>query len=172
VNGEEKTYRRGVSQAEYAKFAKHLQEMPDNGVKVGDVVADYMNREDVRDAFNIPHDVQAWESCSNILEYHTQNEASQWIYGVLKNQTKLMFYSGDSDGAVPTYGSKLWIKELNWKVEEAWRPWYTNGQVSGYIEKFDGLDFITVKGTGHMAPQWKRQEVTEMISAYIHNEAI
>jgi hypothetical protein len=38
-----------------------------------------------------------------------------------------MFYSGDTDGAVPTYGSKQWIKELNWAVEEEWRPWFTEG---------------------------------------------
>ena len=57
-----------------------------------------------------------------------------------------MFYSGDTDGAVATYGSKQWIKMLNWPVKEAWRPWFTNGQVSGYVEAYDGLDFVTVKG--------------------------
>ena len=31
-----------------------------------------------------------------------------------------MFYSGDTDGAVPTYGSKRWIKELNWKTVKPW----------------------------------------------------
>ena len=63
-----------------------------------------------------------------------------------------MFYSGDTDGAVTTYGSKRWIKDLAWTVTDPWRPWYTNGQVSGYVERYDGLDFVTVKGVGHMAP--------------------
>jgi carboxypeptidase C (cathepsin A) len=63
-----------------------------------------------------------------------------------------MFYSGDTDGAVTTYGSKRWIKDLKWGVVDAWRPWLTNGQVSGYVERYDGLDFVTVKGVGHMAP--------------------
>jgi serine carboxypeptidase-like clade 2 len=64
----------------------------------------------------------------------------------------MLFYSGDTDGAVTTYGSKQWIKDLNWAVKEPWRPWKTNEQVSGYVEKFDGLDFVTIKGVGHMAP--------------------
>jgi carboxypeptidase C (cathepsin A) len=59
---------------------------------------------------------------------------------------------------------------LNWPVEAEWRPWLTNGQVSGYVEKYDGLDFVTVKGVGHMAPQWAREPVTNMITAWIHGE--
>lgn len=83
-----------------------------------------------------------------------------------------MFYSGDTDGAVPTYGSKEWIKDLGWDVKTEWTPWFTDGQVSGYIEQYDGLDFVTVKGVGHMAPQWARKQVTDMISAWTHDEPI
>jgi serine carboxypeptidase-like clade 1 len=63
-----------------------------------------------------------------------------------------MFFSGDTDGAVPTYGSRQWIRDLQWAVLEKFRPWLTDGQVSGYVEKYDGLDFITIHGVGHMAP--------------------
>lgn len=129
-----------------------------------------MNRQDVRDAFHIADDTQTWEMCSTRLEYHEQREASMWIYNILRNQTKLLFFSGDTDGAVTTYGTKRWIKKLNWDIKEDWRPWYTNTQVSGYVEKYDGLDFVTVKGVGHMAPQWAREPVTDMIMAYIHDE--
>ena len=129
-----------------------------------------MNRQDTRDAFNIPDDVQVYEQCSSTLDYHVQDEASMWIYPILRNKYKLMFYSGDTDGAIPTYGTKRWISELNWPVTEAWRPWFVNGQVAGYTESYDGLDFVTVKGVGHMAPQWARQQVTDLISAYTHGE--
>ena len=50
-----------------------------------------------------------------ILEYYPEPEASKWIYKVLRNKMKIMFYSGDNDGALPTYGSKRWIETLNWK---------------------------------------------------------
>jgi len=82
VDGEEKSYRRGVTQAEYANFADHLKDAPGaHEVMVGsDVLTDYMNREDVRAAFNVPADVQAWEQCSYKLKYDPQVEASEWIY--------------------------------------------------------------------------------------------
>ena len=94
-----------------------------------------------------------------------------WIYQILQGKYRLMFYSGDTDGAVSTYGSKEWIKELNWGVKEAWRPWYVNGQVAGYVEAYDGLDFVTVKGVGHMAPQWARKPVNDLITHWIHDDA-
>ncbi len=82
----------------------------------------------------------------------------------------MMFYSGDTDGAIPTFGSEQWIHSLGWDILEERRAWLTDGQVSGYVEKQDGLDFVTVHGVGHMAPQWKRKPVTDMIMAWIHEE--
>ena len=108
--------------AEYTPFASHVVASPAGQQVNGDFLSDYMNREDVRKAFNIPSSVQTWEQCSNTLRYHVQDEASMWIYRVLQGKTKLMFYSGDTDGAITTYGTKRWIKELNWPVKEAWRP--------------------------------------------------
>jgi hypothetical protein len=49
---------------------------------------------------------------------------------------KILFYSGDTDGAVPTYGTRRWIKMLNLPIQEKWRPWVTDGQVSGYIIRY------------------------------------
>lgn len=170
IDGKVRTYKRGMTPAEYLPFLKHVVESDNGSVRNGDFLTDYMNREDVREAFNIPSDVQTWEQCSETLRYNVQDEASMWIYPILRKQARLMFYSGDTDGAITTYGSKMWMKELGWPIVDAWRPWYTNGQVSGYTEQYDGLKFVTVKGVGHMAPQWARKPVTDMISAYVHNE--
>ena len=134
---------------------------------LGDYFTDYMNREDVRAAFNIPTEVQGWSQCTRAIDYHELDECSMWIYPILRHQTRILKYSGDTDGAVPTYGTKQWIKMLNWPVEQEWRPWFTENQVSGYVEQYDGLDFVTIKGVGHMAPQWARQACLEMVNAFI-----
>jgi len=172
IDGEKRSYRRGMTMREYTPWASHLlhSDAADVTLNGTDFVSDYMNREDVRAAFNIPSSAPVWEECSTTLQYQVQDEASMWIYEILRNKTRLMFYSGDTDGAITTYGTKRWIKELNWPVKEAWRPWLTNGQVSGYTEVYDGLQFITVKGVGHMAPQWAREKVTNMITAFTHNQ--
>ena len=167
VAGQEKTYKRGMSQKEYTPWAKFANDRVAN-----DFLSDYVNNETVREALHIPSYAPGWDMCwGSQFTYNLQNEASMWIYPILKGAGyKLMFYSGDTDGAVPTYGTKRWLQELNWPVKKAWRPWLTQGQVSGYIEQYDGLDFVTVKGVGHMAPQWARQPVTDMITAWIHGQ--
>ena len=84
----------------------------------------------------------------------------------------MLFYSGDTDGAVPLAGTRKWIKDLDWGVKTKWRPWMTDGQVSGYVVEYNHLDFATVKGVGHMAPQWARKQVTQMISNWVAGEDI
>jgi len=87
------------------------------------------------------------------LDYQLQNEASLWIYEIMSlNGIRALFYSGDTDGAVPTYGTKRWIEKLNLPLVKEWSQWHTDKQVSGYITQYHGLDFVTVKGVGHMAP--------------------
>lgn len=98
--------------------------------------------------------------------YHYQQEASQWIYPILKfNGIRMLFYSGDSDGATPTFGTKRWIDELGWPVEFGgnWRQWYTDNQVSGFITNYIGLDFVTVRGVGHMASQYAPKAVLNLL---------
>jgi len=45
---------------------------------------------------------------------------------VLKNKYNLMFFSGDTDGAVSTWGSRQWIESLGWEVKQDYRPWKTS----------------------------------------------
>jgi hypothetical protein len=167
LGGKEKTYRRGYTASEYTPWLNHSGA---DDIILGSPVSDYLNRADVRTALHIPDSAPVYEECSNELDYHMQQEGSIWIYKVLQNKIRILKYSGDTDGAVPTYDTKQWIQGLEWESTEAWRPWFTDGQVSGYVEKYDGLTFSTVKGVGHMAPQWARMPVTNMINAFIANE--
>jgi len=75
-------------------------------------LSDYTNRQDVRRALNIPDHVQAWQECNDEINenYAYQYAGAYWIYKVLTQYGyKMLFYSGDTDGAVPTYGTRRWI---------------------------------------------------------------
>jgi len=137
---------------------------------LGDFVVKYANREDVREALHIRDDVGVFEECWNTIDYKLLPQGSIWIYPQLRGKYRILIFSGDTDGIVPTYGTRRWIQELGWAILENWRPYYTNGQVSGYITKYNGMDFVTVHGVGHMCPQWKREDVQKMILNWIHDE--
>mmetsp|Transcript_20421 Transcript_20421/g.23586 ORF Transcript_20421/g.23586 Transcript_20421/m.23586 type:complete len:468 (-) Transcript_20421:31-1434(-) len=171
IDGEVRYYKRGYKMSDYAPWLQDLY--GDNSPVLGDGVSDYLNREDVRNALHIPKTIQTWTGCSSSRDfsYTLQKEGSVWIYPLLKAAgIKILKFSGDTDGAVPTYGTERWIRDLNWDVKKEWHPWLVDNQVAGYNKFYDGLNFTTIHGVGHMAPQWKRKEVTQLITAFIHNE--
>lgn len=170
INGETRYYKRGYKMSEYAPWLADLY--GDDSPVLGDGVSDYLNREDVRKALHIPDSIQTWTGCAGgDFQYNLQKEGSVFIYPMLKAAgIKVLKFSGDTDGAVPTYGSERWIRDLNWEVKKDWTPWLIDNQVAGYNKFYDGLTFTTIHGVGHMAPQWKRKEVTQMITAFVHGE--
>jgi carboxypeptidase C (cathepsin A) len=170
INGEKRYYKRGYKMGDYTPWLK--SQYGDNSPVLGDAVSDYLNREDVREAFHIPSKIENWEACAGgDFEYILQKEGSIWIYPLLKaNGIKILKFSGDTDGAVPTYGSEQWIRDLGWDVKQEYTPWLIDNQVAGYTKIYDGLTFQTIHGVGHMSPQWKRKEVTQMITGFVHGE--
>lgn len=54
--------------------------------------------------------------CNSVINkiYDKGKKGSSWIYEELRNKYKILFYSGDADGGIPTLGSLKWIKVLNW----------------------------------------------------------
>jgi hypothetical protein len=89
----------------------------------GTSLSDYINTQAVRTAMNIPTTVQTFSLCSSSVgdNYHPEPEGSKWIYTILRHKLKILFYSGDTDGALPTYGTKTWINSLNWARTNATR---------------------------------------------------
>lgn len=91
--------------------------------------------------------------CTDDITYNIGEEGSQWIYEELAGKIKMLHYSGDTDGAVPSLGTEAWIATLGWNTTELWRPYYYDDQVAGYLERYEGnLTYGTVHGAGHMAP--------------------
>jgi serine carboxypeptidase-like clade 1 len=134
-----------------------------------------MNREDVRAALHIPTEYKAWDMCnSDTFVYNILTVGSQWIYEGLKNKIRMIHFSGDLDGAVPTAGTYNWIQTMNREVKEEFRPYFIEGQdtPAGMIEEYDGLTYATVHGAGHMAPQFKPAETYHLIFNWIKQNQI
>lgn len=112
LNGERKTYKRGHTVKEYTPW---LQSDAHDNILLGEYMADYLNRADVREAMHIRSDVGTWSDCSNI-NYHALPQGSLWIYQELQHKYRILVYSGDTDGAVATYGTKVWIDNLGWAI--------------------------------------------------------
>jgi len=121
INGVEHKYKRGYTQSEYTPWA-NFPKKADEAV-YGAGIADYFNKPEVREALNIWDKVQPWEMCNGNgnWTYNYTRQGSKWIYPILKAAgVRQIFFSGDTDGAVPFSGTRQWIKELNYPIR---RPW-------------------------------------------------
>ncbi|CAM8906989.1 unnamed protein product [Rhodiola kirilowii] len=119
--------------------------------------------------------VTQWTRCNQSLSY-TQNVDSvipEHKY-LVKHDLNVLVQTGDRDMVVPYVATRAWVKELDLDVDYYWRPWFVDGQVAGYTEKYDSdasgyrLVYATVKGAGHTAPEYYRKECYHMFNRWIH----
>ena len=135
----------------------------------------YFNREEVKRALHVKMD-KTWDLCSSDVNkrYVIQDKGSIWAYPTILNSgVRVLIYSGDTDLSVPFNGNQAWITNLKLEIVKKWTQWRAFDDiynVSGYYIKYKGLTFCTVKGTGHMVPEWKPKEAYYMFSKFLNNE--
>lgn len=61
------------------------------------------------------------------------------------------------------------ILSLCVQVLEDNREWFSDGQVGGFVKRFELLDLVTVRGSGHMVPEDRPIEALDMIRAFVEN---
>ena len=135
----------------------------------------YFNRKEVQEAIHVTIN-GSFFVCSDpvFYNYNSSDEGSIWTYPTLiKAGLRILIFSGDTDVVVPYSGNQLWIKNLGLNVTESWRQWRAyddKDKVSGYVVKYEGLTFCTIRGVGHMPPSWKPRETYYMFSKFIRGE--
>jgi len=81
---------------------------------------------------------------------------SYFLYPNLRHKVRILHYSGDTDGIVPTVGTMDWMDDLNWEITSSYERWSVRKyKPGGWKMSRDGLDLIVIHGGGHMVPQWK-----------------
>ncbi|XP_075659627.1 serine carboxypeptidase-like 18 [Castanea sativa] len=133
----------------------------------------WLNDDTVRKALHVREGtVDSWVRCPKALSTYTEDVTSSVAYQKNLTETGLraLIYSGDHDISVPWVATYAWIKALGVDVFDEWRPWYLDGQIAGYQVKFMNdkyrLTYVTVKGAGHTAPEYKHKETLAMVDRF------
>jgi carboxypeptidase C (cathepsin A) len=54
--------------------------------------------------------------------------------------------------------------------EDGWRAWTLDGQerMGGYVTRYKGgFDYVTIRGSGHMVPEFKPAAAAEMLKQFL-----
>ena len=157
----------------------------------------YLNRRAVRHALHVDSGVAAvvspriWEGCSQALNdaYSCSDTLVSMVplYAALsRGGHRVLAYSGDVDGVVPTLATRRWVRSLG-PVVEPWRAWVApDGNVGGFTERVSvreqgGSDrdsgtgevvFCTVRNAGHMVPRFEPERAFAMVQRFIAGQPL
>ncbi|KAM7272173.1 hypothetical protein ACFE04_026836 [Oxalis oulophora] len=128
-------------------------------------VVSYLNNPAVQVAIHaVP---TKWEACSLFDWTDMPLTVLPIIQSLIESGIRVWIYSGDMDVVIPVTSSRYAINLLKLPIKSAWRPWYTNKEVGGYVVEYDGLTFVTVRGAGHMVPSYQPERALTMISSFL-----
>ncbi|MBA0681907.1 hypothetical protein Goari_023677 [Gossypium aridum] len=130
-------------------------------------VESYLNLAKVQAAFHAK--ATKWSGCSSVGWTDSPMSVLPEIRN-LSREIRVWIYSGDTDGRVPVTSSRYAIKTLELPVETAWRPWYSNSEVGGYVVGYKGVVFTTVRGAGHTVPSYQPERALTMITSFLHGK--
>lgn len=138
-------------------------------------VITYMNNPEVRDALHIPTNLSKWDICSEEVTTTYQKQYGDmvpFITKILKAHVRILLYYGDTDMACNFMMGQQFAASLGIKRRLNKTPWKFGKQIAGFKTMYEGLTFITVRGAGHMAPQWKAPQMQYVIQQFLLNHPI
>ncbi|CAJ0565680.1 unnamed protein product, partial [Mesorhabditis spiculigera] len=138
-------------------------------------VISYMNDAKVRRAINVPFNLPKWDICSDKVTstYQKQyTDMTPFVKKILNAHVRVLLYYGDTDMACNFLMGQQFAYQLGLKRTLGKTPWKYDRQIAGFKTLFEGLTYITVRGAGHMAPQWKAPQMYYAIQQFILNHPI
>jgi len=120
--------------------------------------------------------VTSWSVCNDAVNFGYDRSVGSLLplYPTLIQNYRILVYSGDTDSCVPETGSERWVYNLGYSIVDPWRPWTSAAQqVNGYVQTYsNSFTFATVKGAGHMVPQYQPSAAYDMFSRWVANKPL
>ena len=80
----------------------------------------------------------------------------------------------DTDPSINSFEAANWTAHLGFTPTQPWRPWTLDAclRMGGYVTRYERerFDFLTIRGSGHMVPQFKPAQAFEFLRAWLKGE--
>ncbi|KAM9410743.1 lysosomal protective protein-like [Pholidichthys leucotaenia] len=138
----------------------------------------YLNSPLIKKALHIDPKALDWVICSTEvnLNYNRlyMDVKKQYLKLLSALKYQILVYNGDVDMACNFMGDERFVESLQQEVQVQRRPWLYNDdngpQIAGFVKQFSNIDFLTVKGSGHMVPTDKPNAAFTMFSRFIKKQ--
>ncbi|CAK5064313.1 unnamed protein product [Meloidogyne enterolobii] len=110
-------------------------------------------RDCVREAFHIPNNI-TWKECNDDFKnkYDLQYaDMVDFMKNIIKAKVPVWAYYGDTDILLTPK-----------------TPWILDDQIGGTVTEYDGFTLLTVRGVGHMVPQWAPKRAFYILTQFLN----
>ncbi|KAK1380507.1 Carboxypeptidase [Heracleum sosnowskyi] len=135
----------------------------------------YLNRPDVQKALhaNVTKMSYPWTHCRHSEFWKDAPDSMLPVIRKLVNGgVRVWVFSGDTDARIPVTSTRLSLKKLGLKIVEDWTPWYSNHEVGGWTIEYEGLMFVTVRGSGHQVPTFKPKQALQLVKHFLADKKL
>jgi len=96
---------------------------------------------------------------------------------IQKSKLRVLVYNGDTDPGINSLITQdiyfNYFKNVGISQKQPWRPWTLDGKqrMGGYVTEFEGdFSFLTIRGSGHMVPEFKPEEALAFLKFWLNNQ--
>ncbi|KAH0871469.1 hypothetical protein HID58_078491 [Brassica napus] len=137
----------------------------------------YFNLPEVQEALHVPPGLapSKWDVCSDVVSENWKDSPSSVLniyHELIAAGLRIWVFSGDADAVVPVTSTRYSIDALKLHPVSPYGPWYIDGQVGGWTQEYDGLNFVTVRGAGHEVPLHRPKEALALFQAFISGTSL
>lgn len=149
-----------------------------NDYPCGGVAASFkwLNHELVKEAINVDKDAVIFSGDNGDgFTYNMTEKNLLPFYKELVTNTsiRVLVYNGDTDPCLDSLSGQNWTTSLGFKETQEWRPWTIDGKqyMGGYVTRYENdFDFLTIRGSGHMVPEYKPKVTLEFLEKWLKGE--
>ena len=131
----------------------------------------------VRDALHVPATSNFFDGDNGAgMVYRSTEPDLRPFYQYVANHTALrvIVYNGDTDPSINSFVAQNWTSHLGFTPTQPWRAWTIDGcrRMGGYVTRYEAsrFDFLTIRGSGHMVPEFKPAAAYEFLRAWLKGE--
>ena len=158
------------------RLGEHNSHNENNYKCVGDSTVIWSNSTAVRKAMHVPVDSYFFNGDNGEgMTYHVTEKDMRPFYKHVAAATELrvLIYNGDTDPSIDSGIAQNWTSHMGYTPTQTWRPWTLDGcrRMGGYVTRYkERFDFLTIRGSGHMVPQYRPEPAYEFLRAWLADE--
>ncbi|KAK4263949.1 hypothetical protein QN277_029299 [Acacia crassicarpa] len=139
-----------------------------------DLVTEFLKSKEVKKALGANESI-VFEACSDTVGEAMKEDKMKSVKHMVEylvKKTRVLLYQGQFDLQDGVVQVEAWVRTMKWDGIEKYlnadrKIWKVNGEIAGYVQKWESLTNVVVLGAGHLLPSDQSVNSQAMIENWV-----